>query len=71
VVAIPLSFVLLALSLKTVPFGTAYAVWVGIGAAGVAATGIVLFGESAGAMRIACLFLILIGTIGLKFAAPE
>jgi quaternary ammonium compound-resistance protein SugE len=71
VVAIPLSFVLLALSLKTVPFGTAYAVWVGIGAAGVAATGIVLFGESAGVMRIACLCLILIGTIGLKFAAPD
>jgi quaternary ammonium compound-resistance protein SugE len=71
VIAIPLSFVLLALSLKTVPFGTAYAVWVGIGAAGVAATGIILFGESASTMRIACLGLILIGTIGLKFAAPE
>ena len=59
IVAIPLSFVLLALSLKTVPFGTAYAVWVGIGAAGVAATGIVLFGKSADVMRIACLCLIL------------
>jgi quaternary ammonium compound-resistance protein SugE len=71
IVAIPLSFVLLALALKSVPFGTAYAVWVGIGAAGVAATGIVLFGESADVARIACLCLILIGTIGLKFATPD
>jgi quaternary ammonium compound-resistance protein SugE len=71
VVAIPLSFGFLAHSLNSVPFGTAYAVWVGIGAAGVAAIGIALFGESADDMRILCLTLIVVGTIGLKFAAPD
>jgi quaternary ammonium compound-resistance protein SugE len=69
IVAIPLSFALLALALRSVPFGTAYAVWVGIGAAGVSITGIVMFGEPANAMRIACLVLIVAGTIGLKLAA--
>ncbi len=69
IVAIPLSFALLALSLRSVPFGTAYAVWVGIGAAGVSITGILMFGEPADATRIACLMLIVAGTIGLKLAA--
>jgi quaternary ammonium compound-resistance protein SugE len=67
--AIALSFALLALALKSVPFGTAYAVWTGIGAAGTAILGIVLFGESADAMRLVCLGLIVAGIVGLKLAA--
>ena len=71
VVAIALSFALLATSLRTVPFGTAYAVWTGIGAAGTATIGIVAFGESADFGRISCLLLIIAGTIGLKLASPH
>jgi quaternary ammonium compound-resistance protein SugE len=70
IVAIGLSFALLALSLKSVPFGTAYAVWTGIGAAGTACVGILVFGESADLARLACVTLIIAGTIGLKFAEP-
>ena len=66
-----LSFGLLGVSLKTVPFGTAYAVWTGIGAAGAAIAGIMLFGESADAARVGCLILIVAGTIGLKLATPS
>ena len=69
--AIAASFAMLSLSLKSVPFGTAYAVWTGIGAAGAAITGILLFGESAGAARVGCLILIVAGTIGLKLATPS
>ena len=69
IVAIGLSFALLALSLKGVPFGTAYAVWTGIGAAGTAVIGILLFGESADLTRLVCVTLIITGTIGLKLAA--
>jgi len=70
-VAIALSFGLLGLLLKSVPFGTAYAIWTGIGAAGAAIAGIVLFDESADAARVGCLILIMAGTIGLKLATPE
>jgi quaternary ammonium compound-resistance protein SugE len=66
-----LSFGLLGVSLKTLPVGTGYAVWTGIGAAGAAIAGIMLFGESAGAARIGCLILIVAGTIGLKLATPS
>ena len=69
--AIALSFGLLGLSLKSVPFGTAYAIWTGIGAAGAAIAGMVLFGESTDAARIGCLVLIVAGTVGLKLASPE
>ena len=68
--AIAMSFALLGLSLKSVPFGTAYAVWTGIGAAGVAVTGMVMFGESSDPGRIGCLLLIVAGTIGLRLASP-
>jgi quaternary ammonium compound-resistance protein SugE len=61
-----LSFVLLASALKSLPVGTAYAVWVGIGALGVAAAGILALGESASALRLGCLALILVGIVGLK-----
>jgi quaternary ammonium compound-resistance protein SugE len=63
------SFYLLSQAMKTLPLGTAYAVWTGIGAVGAAVTGIVLLGESASAMRIASLVCIVIGIIGLKISA--
>ncbi|MGW8322869.1 MAG: DMT family transporter, partial [Thermodesulfobacteriota bacterium] len=55
-----------SLSMKWIPVGTAYAVWTGIGAAGVALLGMVLFGESREFARIVCLLLIVSGVIGLK-----
>jgi len=61
-----LSVVLLGAAMKTLPVGTAYAVWVGIGAAGTAILGIVLLGEPATVGRIASLGLIVIGVVGLK-----
>ena len=57
---------MLALALKTLPMGTAYAVWTGIGAVGTAILGIVLFGDPAGIARIACIGLIIAGIVGLK-----
>ena len=57
---------LLAIAMKTIPVGTAYAVWTGIGAVGVAVLGMILFGESREILRVACLFLIIAGIIGLK-----
>ena len=60
------SFVMLSSALKSLPVGTAYAVWVGIGALGVALAGMVALGESASLPRLAFLALILIGIIGLK-----
>ena len=60
------SFVMLSSSLKSLPVGTAYAVWVGIGALGVAAAGILALGESASPARLVFLFLILAGVVGLK-----
>jgi quaternary ammonium compound-resistance protein SugE len=60
------SVFLLAISLRTLPVGTAYAVWTGIGAAGTAILGIALLGESAAPIRILCIVLILAGVIGLK-----
>jgi quaternary ammonium compound-resistance protein SugE len=58
----------LGLALKTLPMGTAYAVWTGIGAVGTAILGIVLFGDPAGVARIACIGLIVTGIVGLKLA---
>lgn len=60
------SVVLLSWAAKTLPIGTAYAVWTGIGACGTAILGMVLFGEPAGALRIFCLALIIAGIVGLK-----
>ena len=60
---------MMALALKTLPMGTAYAVWTGIGAVGTAILGIVLFGDPAGIARIACIGLIVAGIVGLKLAA--
>ena len=61
-----LSIVLLGLALRTLPVGTAYAVWTGIGAIGTAALGIYLFGEPATVARLLCIGLILAGLVGLK-----
>ena len=66
VIAMILSFWLLSLAMKTIPVGTAYAVWTGIGAVGVAIMGMFLFGESKDVMRIISLCLIVSGIVGLK-----
>ncbi len=60
------SFLLLASALKFLPVGTAYAVWVGVGAVGVAISGIVALGESGSPLRLGFLALILVGVVGLK-----
>lgn len=67
VVAGMASVAILSVALKTLPLGTGYAVWVGIGAAGVALAGIVALGESASLTRLAFMALILVGVVGLKF----
>ena len=64
-----ISLGLLGLALKTLPVGTAYAVWTGIGALGTAILGIVLFGEPATLLRLGCLGLIVGGIVGLKLVA--
>jgi quaternary ammonium compound-resistance protein SugE len=71
VAAIVLSFGLLGLSLKSVPFGTAYAVWTGIGAAGTMIIGMIAFGESTDIARVTCLTLIIAGMVGLKLVSPQ
>tara|TARA_R110002049_G_scaffold182485_2_gene350385 strand:+ start:132543 stop:132854 length:312 start_codon:yes stop_codon:yes gene_type:complete len=58
----------LAIAVRSIPIGTGYAIWTGIGAAGTAALGIMLFGESASAYRVGCIALIVAGVIGLKAA---
>lgn len=60
------SFVMVGWTLKTLPVGTAYAVWTGMGAAGAAIVGILLFNEPATGIRLGCVALIVIGIIGLK-----
>jgi quaternary ammonium compound-resistance protein SugE len=64
--AMAVSVYLLALALKSIPVGTGYAVWTGIGAAGTAILGIVLLGEPASWPRLACIVLIVAGIVGLK-----
>ena len=62
-----ISFYLLSLALKSLPLGTAYAVWVGIGTVGTVIAGIMLFGESMSLIRVISILFILIGIVGLKF----
>lgn len=71
VVSLVASMALLGLSLRSLPLGTAYAVWTGIGTIGTAILGVVLFREPAGALRLACIGLIVAGILGLKLTAPE
>ena len=65
------SFGLLSLSMKTLPLGTAYTIWTGIGTIGTALLGIMLFGESASALRLGCIGLIVAGIVGLKLVSAE
>lgn len=70
VLAMLISLGLLGIAMKSLPVGTAYAVWVGVGAVGTAILGIVLFNEPANAGRLFSLALILAGIIGLKLSSP-
>jgi quaternary ammonium compound-resistance protein SugE len=69
-VALVASMIFLALALRTIPVGTGYAVWTGIGAVGTAILGIVLFAEPATAARLGCIALIVAGIVGLKLVTP-
>jgi quaternary ammonium compound-resistance protein SugE len=70
VLAIALSFALMALALRSLPFGTAYAVWTGIGAVGSIVVGMLLYSEPTDPVRIICLTLIVAGMVGLKLNSP-
>ncbi len=69
--AMIVGFYFLSMALKSLPIGTAYAVWTGIGAVGTAILGIFLFGESGDWKRIICIGLIVFGIVGLKFFSTE
>ncbi len=66
--AMAISFYLLSLALRTLPLGTAYAVWVGIGAVGTAIAGMLLFDEPVSPLKLASLLLVVVGIAGLKLA---
>ena len=68
--AMIVSLALLGIAMKSLPVGTAYAVWVGVGAVGTVILGIVLFDEPADALRLASVGLIIAGIVGLKLATP-
>lgn len=70
-IAMALSVYYLAQALKTIPLGTGYAVWTGIGAAGTAILGIVIFAESAQLLRLFCIALIISGIVGLKLSSAS
>ena len=70
-VAMVVSVVCLAIALRTIPVGTGYAVWTGIGAAGTAILGVILFNEPLTAARVACLVVIIGGIVGLKLLSPH
>lgn len=71
VIFIATSMYLLSLATRTIPLGTAYAVWVGIGAIGTAAYGVLALGEDRSALRILCFVLIMAGIVGLKLVSPS
>lgn len=71
VTAMVISVVLLGLAMKTLPVGTAYAVWTGIGAVGTVTLGMILLGEPSTVARIICILLIVSGIIGLKIFSPN
>lgn len=70
-IGMALSVWLLSVAMKTIPMGTAYAVWTGIGAIGGVVVGIAMFGESASALRLASAALIVAGIVGLQLATPS
>ncbi|KZC37501.1 molecular chaperone [Rhodanobacter sp. FW510-R12] len=67
--AMAVSIVLLAMAVKTLPIGTAYAIWTGIGAVGAVVLGIMLFGDPTTLPRLLCVALIVVGIVGLKLTA--
>ena len=69
--AMGISFALLSLSMRTLPLGTAYTVWTGIGAVGAFVVGIVVLGESANPLRVAAALLIVGGLVLMKIASPQ
>lgn len=71
IAAMVASVYFLALAVRTIPIGTGYAVWTGIGAAGVAILGMALFGEPRTLARIGCILLIVAGIAGLKIVSPQ
>ena len=71
VAAMIASFLFLAEALKTIPVGTGYAVWTGIGAVGTAVMGILLLGESRDILRILCIAVIVVGIVGLKLTSDQ
>ena len=70
-VAIILSMICLAQGVRTLPIGTAYAVWTGIGATGTAILGVILFGESRDLARLGSILLIIVGIVGLRLTSGE
>lgn len=68
--AMVISFALLGIALRTLPLGTAYGVWVGIGTVGTVILGIVLFGEPASVARLFFVLMIIVGIVGLKLTTP-
>ena len=66
-----LSLFFMSFAIRDIPMGTAYAVWTGIGAAGIAAVGMLFFGEPRTALRIACITCIVVGIAGLRLAASS
>lgn len=69
--ALMLSFFLMSISAKTLPIGTVYAVWTGIGVLGTSVCGILLFKESYDLLRLTCILFIFVGIVGLKLVAKE
>ncbi len=69
-VTVAASFALLSISMKSLPLGTAYMIWTGIGAVGAFAVGVIVLGEEAGAMRIAAAALIVAGLVMMKLSTP-
>jgi quaternary ammonium compound-resistance protein SugE len=70
-IALAASMLLLGWAVRSLPIGTAYAVWTGVGAVGAAIAGLMLFGESANPMRLACIALIVVGVVGLKLTSAS
>ncbi|MCC0043641.1 MAG: quaternary ammonium compound efflux SMR transporter SugE [Brucellaceae bacterium] len=70
VASMAISMVLLGIALRSLPLGTAYAIWTGIGTVGTVVLGIMLFAESAEMLRIVCIMLIVAGIVGLKLVTP-
>lgn len=71
IIGMIISFGLLSLALRTLPVGTAYAIWTGIGAVGTAVLGMLLFREPADAARLVCIGLIVAGVVGLRLVSPS